>query len=225
MTNAEELLDCIEIEPATTTKHSIIWLHGLGADGHDFVPIVSSLNLPPSSAIRFIFPHAPILPVTVNNGYEMRAWYDIVSLEVEKHMDEKGLLASQKMVEQLIAKEITRGIESKNILLAGFSQGAVIAYMTGLSYPKALAGIIALSGYLPFAEKLLASASEDKHHMPIFIGHGTEDPIVSFHLGKTADDTLRQADFNVTFKSYDMPHTVNEEEVKDLRHWLQALWP
>src|SRR3990167_10276545 len=220
MTN-HTALHFIEIEPAVPAQHTIIWLHGLGADGNDFVPIVSELQLPPHHTIRFIFPHAPIMPVTLNNGYEMRAWYDIYSLNNNHRVDKKGIAQSVAAVTELIEAEITRGIPSKNILLAGFSQGAAIAITTGIRYPQTLAGIIALSGYLPLAEATLEQASHANRHIPIFIAHGTEDSVVPYFAGKAAETLLQQAGYAISWHSYPMPHSVCAEEIRDLAEWIK----
>lgn len=220
----EKSLDCIEINPKKPAQKSIIWLHGLGADGSDFVPIIPELKLPEILGIRFIFPHAPIRPITINNGYEMRAWYDISSLAFDGQIDESGILYATHLIEQLITKEIDRGIATKDILLAGFSQGAVIALTTGLRFTQSLAGIIALSGYLPLADKLIAQASPVNRHIPIFLAHGSEDAVVPYALGKNAYVTLKQYHYPVSWHSYPMPHSVCAAEMTDLSQWIQARW-
>lgn len=212
----------IEIEPAKTADKSIIWLHGLGADGHDFVPLVPELHLPASLNIRFIFPHAPIMPITLNNGYEMRAWYDISSLTIDGISDKIGIEKSVQFVNTLIAKEVARGIETKNIILAGFSQGAVIALVTGLCCPDRLGGIIALSGYLPLAAEIAQKASKENRQIPIFLAHGTEDNVVPYPLGKAAHLHLKQAAYAVSWHTYPIGHSVNEEEIADISEWIQA---
>lgn len=220
--NIEETQQNIEIAPATPATKSVIWLHGLGADGSDFVSIVPELKLPTSSAVRFIFPHAPIMPVTINNGYEMRAWFDIYDLAIAKRIDEAGIAQSVKTIDSLIENEVARGIATENIILAGFSQGAVIALTAGLTYPKKLGGIMALSGYLPLADKVLQHASAANQSIPIFIAHGTEDPIVPYALGKGTYVALQQAGYPVSWHSYDMPHCVCAEEIKDISHWISG---
>jgi phospholipase/carboxylesterase len=216
-------LTCIEINPRETTKRSVIWLHGLGADGNDFVPLVPELHLPDTLGVRFVFPHAPIMPITINNGYEMRAWYDITALSASGMADKVGIERAVKLTETLIENEINRGIAPENIVLAGFSQGAVIALITGLGYPKRLGGMIALSGYLPLANEILARASEANLTIPIFMAHGTEDSIVPYALGKAAYVTLKQADYAATWHTYPMPHSVCAEEVQDLSLWMQKV--
>lgn len=214
---------CIEINPKTTATHSIIWLHGLGADGSDFVPIVPALQLPDHLGIRFVFPHAPVMPVTVNNGYEMRAWYDIYGTNIDHRIDKEGMAKSVGLVEQLIEKEAANGISTNHIILAGFSQGAVIALLAGLRYAKPLAGILALSGYLPFADEVLQPANRVNRQIPIFIGHGSQDPIVPFWLGEAAHLTLQQADYPIEWHSYPIQHSVSEEEVRDISKWIQRI--
>src|SRR3990167_7142695 len=183
-------LSSIEINPSTLANSSVIWLHGLGADGNDFVPIVPELNLPADLPIRFVFPNAPKKPVTINNGYVMPAWYDIVSLNMDQHADQTGIADSVKLIEQFIENEIKLGISSERIILAGFSQGAVIALTTALCYSKKLAGVIALSGYLPFAEQLSKKRSLINQDLPVFIAHGTEDSVVPYALSKNTCDFL-----------------------------------
>lgn len=226
MTQSQEYLSCIEIEPESSAQHSIIWLHGLGADGNDFVPIVPELKLPKDLGVRFIFPHAPIMPITINNGYEMRAWYDIASLNIDANrtVDIKTITKSIASVEKLIEREISRGIEVKNIMLAGFSQGAVIALITGLCHPSPLAGIIALSGYLPDSQDILQKISKANEGISIFIAHGTLDPIVPYIAGKTTSSILEQAHYNVTWHSYLIPHSVSPEEIRDLANWIKQVW-
>jgi len=219
--NEDSSLSCIEIEPTNPANTSIIWLHGLGADGNDFVSVIPELNLPPTTTMRFIFPHAPIMPVTINNGYKMRAWYDIYAIAIDAKIDRNGINQSVRQLEKLIQREISRGIDTKNIFLAGFSQGAAIALTTGLCYPASLAGIIALSGYLPLANEVLQKASVANRHTPIFLAHGTEDPIVPYTIGKMGYDILRQAAYPVTWHSYTMLHSICEAEINDISQWLQ----
>lgn len=216
------ILDCIELETSHPVKASIIWLHGLGADGNDFVPIAAELKIPQAGGTRFIFPHAPMMPVTINNGFVMRAWYDILALSMDAKIDEAGMLNSASAVKKLIEREVARGISSRRIFLAGFSQGAVIALKTALSYPEPLAGVIALSGYLPAADKSLAQLSSANKTLPIFMAHGTLDPVVPFLLGKVAYLHLQTAGFPIEWHTYPMPHSVCPEEIKDLRDWLLA---
>lgn len=221
--NSQNTLSCIEINPGISATKTVIWLHGLGADGSDFAPIVSELHLPDTPGIRFVFPHAPIMPVTLNNGYEMRAWFDIYDLSIDSKIDKTGISKSVQMLEALIMQEEAKGITSDNIILAGFSQGAVIALTTGLGYPKPLAGMMALSGYLPLADEVLKNASGINRETPIFIAHGTEDPIVPYALGKATYDTLKEAGYHAAWHSYAMPHAVCAEEVRDISLWLQSI--
>lgn len=219
-THTQTLLSCIEINPDTTAKHSIIWLHGLGADGNDFVSIVPELRLPNELAVRFIFPHAPIIPVTINNGYEMRAWFDIIALSREAAIDKTGIMASIQQIENLIEREISRGIAANNIILAGFSQGAVIALTLGLRRTTPLAGLIALSGYLPLADETMQLANAAAKQMPIFLAHGTEDAVVPFPLGKMTYATLKEAHCNISWHAYPMGHSVCIEEIRELGEWV-----
>jgi len=220
----QQSLSCIEINPTNLPpKKSIIWLHGLGADGSDFVPIVSELGLPASLGIRFVFPNAPIMPVTINQGYEMRAWFDIYGLSIAAKIDTAGIALSISQLELLIQHEESQGIETTNIILAGFSQGAVVALMTGLCYPKPLGGIMALSGYLPLADETLKKASAANRDIPIFIAHGTEDTIVPYTLGKATYAALMQAGYPASWHSYPMPHSVCADEVNDISQWIQSI--
>lgn len=210
----------IEINPTTKAQATIIMLHGLGADANDFVPLASQFKLLSPIPIRFVFPNAPMAPVTINNGYVMRAWYDIYSLGLDQRIDEKGIEKSANLVHQLIAREEEIGIPTEKIILAGFSQGAVIALNTGLTYPKKLGGIIALSGYLPFAEKILAQIPAANHQIPVFLAHGTEDTVVPFFLGEMVYQALKQFNIPVMWRFYPMAHSVNEQEVLDIAAWV-----
>lgn len=213
------ILSCIEREPQSTATHSTIWLHGLGADGNDFAPIASELNSTITKKMRFIFPHAPVMPVTVNGGYEMRAWFDIHGVRIEDKLDKDGMNKSINQVKQLIQRELDRGIPSQHIFLAGFSQGAVIAMMTGLGYQLPLAGIIALSGYLPFANEVIANNHRNKQ-TPIFLAHGTQDTIVPFTLGQATLAALQSGNYPVSWHAYPMPHSVCAEEIDAISHWM-----
>lgn len=217
-------LDCIEINPPIKEIGSVIWLHGLGADGTDFVPIVSELNLPSELPLRFVFPHAPQRPVTINNGYVMRAWFDIYSINSLHRIDQEGIQQSVAHLETLIENELNRGIPSDKIILAGFSQGAVIALTTGLRYTKSLAGVLALSGYLPNAEKVFSEASAKNYTTPIFVAHGTADTIVPYVLGQQTYELLLRNKYRVNWHSYDMPHSVCEEEIGDIAEWLRIIY-
>lgn len=221
MHHQQDTLNAIEINPSTTASKCVIWLHGLGADGSDFVPIVPELHLPAALGVRFIFPHAPVMPVTLNNGYEMPAWFDIYDLSRLSKIDEAGINNSIETVVKIIAREEERGITSNNIILAGFSQGAVIALSAGLRHPKRLAGIIALSGYLPLADKVIGNASPANRETPIFVAHGSEDNVVPYSHGKGTYTALKRAGFAATWHSYEMQHSVCGEEVSDIGKWMQ----
>ncbi len=212
-------INSIELTPTLPTLGSVIWLHGLGADGHDFEPIVPELKLPASLPLRFIFPHAPIRPVTINNGFPMRAWFDIYSMHINQRIDEEGISTSVNMVHNLIEHEKSLGIPSKNIVLAGFSQGSVIALSTGLSYPEPLAGVIALSGFLPNADQIVGNKS-----LPLFIAHGNQDLVVPCMLGQITADVLTKAGYPVTWKEYAMAHSVCSEEAQDISRWLIKIY-
>jgi phospholipase/carboxylesterase len=222
----EQLLEAIEIETAKNPSVSIIWMHGLGADGNDFVPIVHELRLDPAPAIRFVFPHAPMRPVTINNGYVMRAWYDVTYGDLEgksKRPDEAGVRASEKEIGKLIARERARGIAAGNIVLAGFSQGGALALQAGLRYPERLAGIMALSTYLPLAEMLAQEAAPANKGTPIFMAHGTQDPVVTYAWGSASRQVLAGLGYNVEWHEYPMPHSVCLEEVNDIADWLKKI--
>ena len=219
-------LETIEIETAPNPSAAVIWMHGLGADGNDFVPIVHELNLSGAPAIRFVFPHAPMRAVTINNGMVMRAWYDITFGDLEgdaRKADERGVRESQAQIEQLIAHEQARNISAPNIVVAGFSQGGAIALQTGLRHPERLAGIMALSTYLPLADSLAREASPANANTPLFMAHGTHDPVVPYALGRTSGDRLRQAGYAVEWHDYPMQHAVCAEEISDISAWLSKV--
>jgi len=220
MTNT---LDCIEIETGNNPAHAIIWMHGLGADGNDFVPIADELGLDGLAPVRFIFPHAPKRPVTINNGYVMRAWYDITFGDLEgntRRADAAGVRVSQLQINDLIAQEHARGIAYTNIILAGFSQGGAIALYTGLRYPETLGGIMALSTYLPLAETLPQEAAAANLHTAIFIAHGTQDPVVPYTMGQGTYQALQAAGYPIQWHEYPMPHSVCPAEIADIRQFL-----
>jgi len=221
----EAPLQVVRLEPGRTADASVIWLHGLGADGHDFEPVVPELRLPPDHGIRFLFPHAPIRPVSINAGMEMRAWYDIGEQGLERRVDETGIRASAAAVQQLLDEEIASGIESARIVLAGFSQGGAIALHLGLRYPSRLAGILALSTYLPLADSLPEEAADNQNDVPVWIGHGSFDPMVPEAYGSSAAETLRGAGYPVEYQTYPMQHAVCAEEIADISRWLQARLP
>lgn len=214
-----ELLKTIEIETAPNPDFAVIWMHGLGADANDFVPVVPELELPESAAVRFVFPNAPAIPVTINMGYVMPAWYDILSLSgASREVDEAGIQASAEAIRALIARENARGIPSSRIVLAGFSQGGAMAYTVGLMHPEPLAGIIALSAYIP--SPALIEAAGSPHRPPVFAGHGTDDDIVLPPMGIAARDYVQQRGHEVDWQMYAMPHSVCMEEIEDIAAWL-----
>ncbi|MDD1627452.1 MAG: carboxylesterase [Methylococcaceae bacterium] len=217
-------LSTIEIQPKSAHKYSIIWLHGLGADGHDFEGIVPELHLIAESNIHFIFPNAPIQPVTINGGMTMRAWYDILEMSLKHKVDINGIYQSEGLLGQLIQQEIDKGIPSKNILLAGFSQGGVIALHTGLRYPHKLAGIIALSAYLPTIDQLSTERSATNNATPIFMAHGIIDPVVAIESGKAAFDTLKSMEYNIEWHDYLMEHSLCIEEIEHISAFINSIF-
>jgi phospholipase/carboxylesterase len=213
-------LPTVEHETAANPRYSILWLHGLGADGNDFAPIVPALVDPAWPPLRFVFPHAPVRPVTINNGMSMRAWYDIAAFDLNARQDEAGMRASIGEVETLIEREHGRGVPSERILLAGFSQGGAIALAAGLRHPQKLAGIIALSTYLPLHAALAGERSAANAATPIFWGHGSVDPVVVLQRGVDSRDLLQSLGYALEWHTYPMAHAVCPEEIGDLRHWL-----
>lgn len=216
-----ELLPFVEVNPDKQHNAVVIWLHGLGDSGNGFAPIVPQLNLPSESAIRFVFPHAPIRPVTINNGFEMRAWYDIKSMDFEDRADRGGVEESTQLVEQLIESEMAKGIPSERIILAGFSQGGVIAYHLGLRFQKKLAGLVCLSTYMCDNPADRDNWSDANKQTPIFSAHGVHDDVVPMALGKAAYDWLAKEDYDVSWKQYPMQHNVCLEQLHDVSRWLQ----
>ena len=218
------MLDTIEIETAPSPSASSIVLHGLGADGNDFVPIASELDLAAVGPVRFVFPHGPTRPVTVNGGYVMRAWYDILGASFElrdtTREDEAGLRESQALVEALIANERARGIAANRIVLAGFSQGCAMTFMTGLRHPERLAGLLGMSGYLPLADKLAAERHAANADVPIFQAHGTQDPVIPIARAVASRDALAALGYEVEWHAYPMPHSVCGPEIVDMNRWL-----
>jgi len=213
----------VEVESAVNPSVAVIWLHGLGADGSDFEPMVPELGLADSPAVRFIFPNAPYRPVTCNGGYVMRAWYDIISLEPNsRKIDEAGLLESREIVRRLIEREQERGIPSHRIFLAGFSQGGAVAYLSALTHPEPLAGVIALSTYIPEARLITENRSGSNQQIPLFVAHGTSDDVVSIGLGQQAIEILHRCGLSPEWRTYDMPHSVCSEEIADLGTWLST---
>ncbi|WP_421842623.1 alpha/beta hydrolase [Marinobacter algicola] len=212
-------LQYIELETNPNPTAAVIWLHGLGASGHDFEPVVPELGLPDNAAVRFIFPHAPNLPVTINGGMTMPAWYDIKAMDIDRVVDTDQLMASSDAVAKLVDREIERGVKSENIVIAGFSQGGAVAYELGLSYPKRLAGIIALSTY--FATAKTVKRSESNRDIPIRIYHGTFDPMVPEALGRQSVEKLQEMGFEPTYQTYPMEHSVCMEEIVDIGKFLR----
>ena len=214
-------LETVEHCSGPNPSASVIWLHGLGADGHDFEPLVPQLAWPGAPAIRYVFPHAPVRPVTINGGMQMRAWYDILSIDSDRGHDRQGIADSVRQVEALVAGECERGIPSGRIVVAGFSQGGAIALQLALAYPHKLAGLIALSSYLLFDGELEKRLHEVNRDTPVFVGHGTMDPMVPFSMGQAVYDRLQTLDYPVEWHAYPMPHAVCPEEIEDLGAWLK----
>ncbi len=217
-----QLLDAIQLETGRDPERSVIWLHGLGADGRDFVPIVGELDLP-AAPIRFVFPHAPVQPVTINNGMSMRAWYDIVANDLARREDERGVRASQGFVEALVARERERGVPAARIVLAGFSQGGAISLQTGLRHPERLAGIMALSTYVPIAATLAAERNAANGDVPIFMAHGTQDPVIALAHARRSRELLERLGYPVEWHEYAMPHSVSPQEIDDIGAWLRRV--
>lgn len=210
----------IVVEPSGTANAAVIWLHGLGADGHDFEPIVPALNLPSSHAVRFIFPHAPYRSITINSGMMMRAWYDITGSEMSRQEDEAGIRASDSIIRGLIEDQILKGIPSQHIVLGGFSQGGAIALHTGLRSPSPLAGIVALSTYLPLGDRLAMEANPANQAVPILMIHGTEDAIIPLYLGQRSRERLTLHGYAVDWRTYPMAHCVSPAEINAVSDWL-----
>ena len=218
-----ELLQNIEIETAPNPQVAVIWLHGLGADGNDFVPLVNELDLSGLPGIRFVFPHAKTMPVTINGGYVMRAWYDITGAELTRREDEGGLRASQRDVEALIAREKARGIPASRIILAGFSQGCAMTLQTGMRHPEKLAGMLCLSGYLPLANVVINERAEESLATPIFMAHGTHDNVVPFARARESKEVLVSLGYQVEWHEYTMQHSLCLEEVQDISKWIRKV--
>ena len=214
------LLECIERETGPAPAWSIVWLHGLGADGGDFVPIVPELLRRDWPALRFVFPHAPVRPVTINNGVPMRAWYDIVDIDLANRADESGVAQSMAQVEALVAREVERGVPRSRVVLAGFSQGGAVTLAAGLRSSEPLAGLVALSTYVPSAHKAREALAEGAQRQPVFMGHGSQDPVVPFQAGQRSAELLQALGFEVEWHGYPMPHSVCAEEIRDLGDWL-----
>jgi phospholipase/carboxylesterase len=217
------LLDCIEVTTNENPKAAVIWMHGLGADGSDFVPIVRELDLTGCPGIRFIFPNADSIPVTINGGYVMPAWYDILAMDLVRKEDEVGLRKSQKQIDALIEREIERGISAEKIVLAGFSQGCAMTLQTGLRFPQKLAGLMCLSGYLPIHSTVTAEHHPANKATPIFMAHGRGDGVVTIDRAEQSRDFLHALGYTIEWHEYLMQHSVCEEEITDIGHWLQRL--
>lgn len=214
-----DYLPCVEVEPQTPATASVIWLHGLGADGHDFAPIVPELRLPAELAVRFVFPHAASIPVTINGGAVMPAWYDIYEMSLNRKIDLAQIKSSAEEVRKLIEREKARGIDSSRIILAGFSQGGAVVYETALSHDEPLGGLMTLSTYFATADSIQLSVANQQ--IPIHIFHGTQDPVVSEVLGQQALASLTELGYKAEYKTYPMQHSVHPQEIADISHWLQ----
>lgn len=216
-------LKTLEISTSDNPTAAVIWMHGLGADGSDFVPILKELDLSGCPGIRFVFPSAPTMPVTINNGYVMPAWYDILTTELIRREDESGLRKSQLEIEALIEQQIGLGIAADKIVIAGFSQGCAMTLQTGLRYPQKLAGLMCLSGYLPLSDKIAAEHHAANQHTPIFLAHGSIDPVVIIDRAATSRDLLQELGYPVEWHEYMMLHSVCAEEVADIGNWLRRV--
>jgi len=218
-----ELLQTVEVETAPAPRATILWLHGLGADGHDFEAIVPELDLPTTLPVRFVFPHAPMRPVTINHGMVMRAWYDVREDGGERREDEAGVRASQKLIEALIARELSRGVAANRLVLAGFSQGGAMALHTGPRHRERLAGVLALSCFLPLADKLADEAGPANRDVPIFLAHGAHDAVIPIARARRARTVLEGLGYRVEWREYPMPHAVCPEEIVDIGRWLREV--
>jgi phospholipase/carboxylesterase len=215
------LLECVELQTAAAPERAVIWLHGLGADGWDFVPVVKELESLGAPAARYVFPHAPMMPVTINDGFVMRAWYDIRTADLAQREDERTIRASQQAVEALIGREVQSGVPRNRIVLAGFSQGAAIALQTGLRQAEPLAGLIALSGYLPLADRLAAERHAASAGVPVLMAHGSDDPVVPIARAIHSRDLLSSLGYAVDWREYPMPHAVGAEELEAIAAFLR----
>ena len=218
-----ELLQCVEVQTNASPTATVILLHGLGADGYDFVPVVRELEGHGAPSARYVFPHAPTMPVTINGGYVMRAWYDILGTDLVRREDEKGIRASQAMVEALIEREVERGVPRSRIVLAGFSQGGAIALQAGLRQREPLAALIALSCYLPLNDAFGKEAAPGSAKVPVFMAHGNADPVVPMARGAASRDALKAAGYAVEWHEYPMPHSVCAEEIQDIAAFMQRV--
>lgn len=218
-----ELLKCVEVNPTGKPKASVIWLHGLGATGHDFESIVPELHLPENLSVRFVFPHAPIRPVSLNRGYQMPAWFDIAVIDMNVAIDEAGMNESVRAIGALIAREVSLGVPTQKIVLAGFSQGGAVALYTGLCYSQSLAGLMGLSTFLPLAQPIAQNLNPANRQTPIFLAHGTQDFMVPLQLGEMTRDGLIKSGHQVEWHTYPMGHEVCQAEIKDISKWLQKV--
>ncbi len=218
-----ESKDAVIMSPDAPASASVIWLHGLGADGHDFVSIVPELGLPATLPVRFVFPHAPVRPITLNGGMAMRGWYDIISLDRQGLQDDAGVRASENSIRGFIEREITAGVAARRIVIAGFSQGGAIALHTALRYPERLGGLLALSTYLPLHDSLATEASAANRDLAILMCHGRFDPVLPMSLGTSSRDQLRKLGYAVEWQDYPMQHQVCLEEIEHIGRWLRGL--
>lgn len=217
------LLDCVEINPEAKASYTVIWLHGLGADGHDFEPIVPELRLPDHIPVRFVFPHAPKRPVTINGGMEMRAWYDIIDMNLSKSPDIEGVLESAEMVNNLVQRELDSGMSPEKIVLAGFSQGGAVALHAALRYDKTLAGLLALSTYSPTIDTLEKEGADANKSIPIMMAHGKFDPVIAIQLGLDTRRRLHELGYPVQWHEYPMEHQVCMEEIEAISAWMSEI--
>ncbi len=218
-----DLLESLEIETAPDPDAAVVWMHGLGADGHDFEPIVPELRLPATARVRFVFPHAPLRPVTINQGHVMRAWYDVRALAGVRREDEAGVRQSARQIEALVARERERGIAPRRIVIAGFSQGGAMALHVGLRYPDRIAGILALSCYLPLTDALDAERSPANRDVPIFWAHGLHDPMIPLAMADQGREQVAARAYQIEWHQYPIPHSVSAEEIADVARWLERV--
>jgi len=218
-----DLLESLEIETAPNPDAAVVWMHGLGADGHDFEPIVPELGLPATARVRFVFPHAPLRPVTINQGHVMRAWYDVRALAGVRREDEAGVRQSARQIEALLARERQRGIAPRRVVIAGFSQGGAMALHVGLRYPDRLAGILALSCYLPLATTLETEMSPANRDVPIFWAHGLHDPMIPLAMAEQGREQVAPLGYRIEWHQYPIPHSVSAEEIADVARWLERV--
>jgi len=218
-----DLLESLEIETAPNPDAAVVWMHGLGADGHDFEPIVPELRLPATRRIRFVFPHAPLRPVTINQGHVMRAWYDVRALAGVRREDEAGVRQSARQIEALLARERQRGIAPRRIVIAGFSQGGAMALHVALRYADRLAGILALSCYLPLANTLDTELAPANRDVPIFWAHGLHDPMIPQAMAEQGRAQLGELGYRIDWHQYPIPHSVSAEEIADVARWLERV--